>query len=120
MLQGGKLMPKMIQSLLPQYLTEVRKIYGSHLKSVILYGSYARGDYTEDSDIDIMILVDLPNEKLDFYLDSLSELGFQYNVEYDVWIMPIVKNIEHFQHWASAYPFYKNVQQEGVTLYETA
>lgn len=39
-------MQKIIQSLLPQYLSEVQKIYGSHLKSVILYGSYARGDYT--------------------------------------------------------------------------
>ena len=41
-------MPQKVQSLLLQYLTEVRKIYGSHLKSVILYGSYARGDYTKD------------------------------------------------------------------------
>ena len=76
-------MPQKVQSLLLQYLKEVRRIYGSHLKSVILYGSYARGDYTKDSDIDIMILVDLPDEKLDSYLDSLSELGFQYNVEHD-------------------------------------
>ena len=58
-------MSQKVQSLLLQYLTEVRKIYGSHLKSVILYGSYARGDYTKDSDIDIMILVDLPDEKLE-------------------------------------------------------
>lgn len=113
-------MPKTIESLLPQYLSEIQKIYGSHLKSVILYGSYARGDYTEDSDIDIMILVDLPDEEIDGYVDSLSELGFQYNVEHDIWIMPIVKNIKHFQYWVSAYPFYKNVQNEGVTLYETA
>lgn len=109
-----------VQSLLHQYLTEIQKIYGTHLKSVILYGSYARGDYTADSDIDIMILVDLPNESLDYYLESLSELGFQYNVEHDIWIMPIVKNIDHFQYWVSAYPFYKNIQSEGVTLYETA
>ena len=113
-------MPQKVQSLLLQYLKEVRRIYGSHLKSVILYGSYARGDYTKDSDIDIMILVDLPDEKLDSYLDSLSELGFQYNVEHDIWIMPIVKNIEQFQYWVSAYPFYRNVHKEGVTLYETA
>jgi len=112
-------MPQKLKSLLLQYLTEVREIYGSHLKSVILYGSYARGDYTKDSDIDIMILVDLADKKLDSSLDSLSELGFQYNVEHDVWIMPIVKNIEHFQYWGSAYPFYKNVQKEGITLYES-
>lgn len=113
-------MSKTVQSLLHQYLLEIQKIYGTHLKSVILYGSYARGDYTADSDIDIMILVDLPTEKLDCYLDSLSELGFQYNVEHDIWIMPVVKNINHFRYWVSAYPFYKNIQTEGVTLYETA
>ena len=38
-------MPQTIQTLLTQYLSEVQKIYGAHLKSVILYGSYARGDY---------------------------------------------------------------------------
>jgi predicted nucleotidyltransferase len=56
---------------------------------MILYGSYARGDYTEDSDSDIMILVDLPNEEMDSYLNSLSEIGFQYNVEHDIWINSI-------------------------------
>lgn len=46
-----------IQTLLTDYLAEIQKIYGLHLKSVILYGSYARGDYTPESDVDIMILV---------------------------------------------------------------
>ena len=55
-------MPQTIHTLLIQYLSEIQKIYGAHLKSVILYGSYARGDYTPDSDIDIMILVDLSVE----------------------------------------------------------
>ena len=113
-------MAPVVQSLLLQYLGEIQKLYGSHLKSVLLYGSYARGDYTEDSDIDIMILVDLPDEESECYLDALSELGFRYNVEYGIWIMPIVKNIEHFRYWVCAYPFYRNVQKEGVALYETA
>lgn len=113
-------MPKSIQSLLAEYLTEIQKIYGSHLKSVILYGSYARGDFTPDSDVDIMILVDLEDEEIDRYRDALSELDFEYNIDYDIWMMPIVKNIEHFRHWAAVYPFYKNVQKEGVTVYEAA
>ena len=38
--------------LLEQYTEILQKIYGNHLRRVILYGSYARGDYTKDSDID--------------------------------------------------------------------
>ena len=41
---GGERMSTMINDLLKQYVREIRKIYGNHLKSVILYGSYARGD----------------------------------------------------------------------------
>ena len=109
-----------VQAILTDYLSAVREIYGSHLKRVILYGSYARGDYTTESDVDIMILVDLEESEMDAYSDALSELGFEYNVEHDIWMMPVVKNIEHFQYWKSAYPFYKNVQEEGVILYEAA
>lgn len=110
-------MSQSIRILLMQYLTELQKIYGSHLKSVILYGSYARGDYTPDSDIDIMLLVDLPQEEIKKYSDELSELNFKYNVQYDVWIMPVVKNKQHFTKWMEAYPFYSNVKREGVVLY---
>ena len=85
-----------------------------------LYGSYARGDFGKDSDVDIMVLVDLPEEKLNSFSDELSELGFEYNVMHDIWFMPVVKNMEHFQYWCQAYPFYSNVAREGISLYETA
>ena len=113
-------MPMTIQTLLTQYLSEIQKIYGSHLKSVILYGSYARGDYTSDSDVDIMLLVDLSPEEMNTYADALSELDYEYNVAYDIWMMPVVKNVQHFNRWAEAYPFYSNVQKEGVILYDAA
>ena len=111
-------MSQAVRELLIQYLSEVKKIYGTHLKSAILYGSYARGDYTSESDVDIMLLVDLSAEETDAYSDALSELGYEYNVNYGIWMMPIVKNMEHFKHWVMAYPFYANVQKEGVVLYE--
>ena len=68
-------MPQTIHTLLIQYLSEIQKIYGAHLKSVILYGSYARGDYTPDSDIDIMILVDLSVEEMDAYFRWSDPFG---------------------------------------------
>ena len=113
-------MPQTMQTLLDRYVTEVQKIYGTHLKSVILYGSYARGDFTQESDVDIMVLVDLPADKMDEYSDALAEVDYEYNVNYDIWMMPVVKNVEHFNHWVTAYPFYSNVQREGVVLYEAA
>lgn len=113
-------MRQTISNLLQDYVVEIKKIYGTHLKQVILYGSYARGDFNEDSDVDIMLLVDLPEEKLNSFSDELSELVFEYNVTYGIWFMPIVKNIEHFKYWRQAYPFYSNVEKEGILLYEAS
>ena len=113
-------MEKSMQQMIENYISALQKIYGSHLKQIILYGSYARGDYTEQSDVDLMILVDLPETQLEVGADALSELGFYYNVAYDIWVMPIVKNINHFRYWNQAYPFYANVVKEGVVLYDAA
>ena len=110
-------MPQVTQNLLEQYVEEIKKIYGTHLPKIILYGSYARGDYTQESDIDIMILVDLPEEGIAEKRHVLSDITFDYNFDNDIQIMPIVKNIEHFNYWLSAYPFYNNVQNEEVELY---
>ena len=54
-----------------------------------MYGSYARGDYTKDSDVDLMLLVDLDEMELEKYSDELSELGFDYNVEYNIWMSAV-------------------------------
>ena len=43
--KGENIMPVAIKLLLDQYIEILQKIYGKHLKTVILYGSYARGDY---------------------------------------------------------------------------
>ena len=63
--------------LLDQYTEVLRKVYGSHLKTVILYGFYARGDYRADSDIDIMILLDLSDMDIKQYRHELSGIMVQ-------------------------------------------
>lgn len=110
-------MPQVLSDLLEQYVRDIRYIYGNKLKLVILYGSYARGDYRNDSDIDIMILVDLTDEEISKKGRNLSDLTFDYNFENELNIMPIVKNLEHFYKWLRAYPFYNNIMKEGVKLY---
>lgn len=58
---------------------------------MILYGSYARGDFKPDSDIDIMILVDMPEQEIEKKGRRLSEITFEYDSDFELTIMPIVK-----------------------------
>lgn len=113
-------MPQTMQSLIERYVSEIHKIYGSHVKQIILYGSYARGDYTADSDVDIMILLDISDMAIKEYRHQLSNMTYDFNLDYDLDIKPIAKNEEHFMKWIDNYPFYANIQKEGVSLYGAA
>jgi predicted nucleotidyltransferase len=86
------------------------------LRKIVLYGSYARGDYNEDSDVDILILVDIPNPYSVYPLikseiDSLSE-------EHLTMITCHFQNYKHFYDAMDFTSFYKNVEREGVVYYE--
>ena len=104
------------RELVSQYVEVLCKIYGKHLKTVILYGSYARGDYTKDSDIDIMVLLDLSDIDIKKYRHELSGATYDFNMDYDVDIKPIAKNQEHINKWVEVYPFYSNVARGGKVI----
>ena len=113
-------MPQTTQILIEQYIAEIKKIYGTHLRKVILYGSYARGDFKSDSDVDIMILLDISDVDLMAYSQQLSYRTYDFNLDNDLDIKPIAKSEEHFNKWVVNYPFYANVNKEGVVLYGAA
>ncbi|MBQ7564174.1 MAG: nucleotidyltransferase domain-containing protein [Lachnospiraceae bacterium] len=106
-----------MNSLLMSYVRSIKEIYGDHVNRIILYGSYARGDYREDSDVDIMILLDISDIDIKKYRHQLSDMTFDFNMDNDMDIKPIAKSKEDFLHWLQAYPFYKNIDKEGVVLY---
>ena len=97
-------------------LKAVKENFGDKLDKVILYGSYARGDNADESDIDIIALVDMPSEdanKLDMQLNRfINHLG----MEYDLVVSLLVKDCETFYKFLPADPFYQNVIRDGVTL----
>ena len=113
-------MPQTMIDLLEQYIMEVKKIYGGHLCKVILYGSYARGDFSTDSDVDIMILLDISDLELKEYSQQLSYMTYDFNLDNELDIKPIAKSEQHFKKWIENYPFYANIHREGVVLYGAA
>ena len=98
-------MPQAMRNLIEQYISEIKKIYGSHLQKVILYGSYARGDFRTDSDVDIIdewdcifreykMEQDAQEIYLDFLRDLLKDKGYIY-LAYMTGILPIKKYGTH-------------------------
>lgn len=118
--KGEMYMPGNMQNLIKQYVNEIKQINGTHLRQIILYGSYARGDFRPDSDIDIMILLDLSDLELKAYSQKLSYMTYDFNMDYNIDIKPIAKSEAHFNKWIVNYPFYSNIHREGVILYGAA
>lgn len=108
------------RSILDKYIYKLHEIYGSKMKAVILYGSYARGDYTAESDIDIMLLVDMPAKEISKLFAKTSDMTYDFNFDNNTDISLIVKDINQFYKWVMVHPFYQNVHKEGVVLYGAA
>ena len=109
-------MPVHISDIMHEFAKNVRKLLGDSLDIVIVYGSYARGDYSEFSDIDVMLLVSLEEEEIKRISDQVSDLAFDFMMKYGVDISPIITNTDHFNYWADNLPYYRNVRDEGVKL----
>ena len=96
---------------------ELKIIYGEKLKKVVLNGSVAREMATDDSDVDIMVLIDMNQNELIEYEDELSDVSTNLALEYFKVFSLIDVSLEEYDHWKDILPFYKNVDKEGIVLY---
>lgn len=93
-------------------------IYGDLIKGIILYGSVARGTQTEESDIDIAILLKQGSTK-EMYEESL-DLIVDLELEQDKVISVVRIDYDKYQEWKDSLPFYRNIEKEGVQLWQAA
>ncbi len=100
-----------IKELLEEFKKEIEKLYGDRLKQIILYGSHARGDFTEESDIDLLIVLEgkvVPGKEIDRMIDIITEINLKYGVLISVY--PVSeKDYEEVNS-----PLLINVRREGV------
>ena len=97
-------------------LHAAKECLGDKLDKVFLYGSYARGDNFNDSDIDIMVLADIPREDARKIYKKIWLIAGNLDLEYDVLISIHVTDCETFYQYANDLPFYMNVLKDGVEL----
>jgi predicted nucleotidyltransferase len=108
---------KNLETLLDELKNELVDLYDAHLRSIILYGSFARGDYDSESDIDIMILLDLDEQGQRELRRGLAQRITDLSIKYNILISAIDNNYDAFNSRVSFVPFYSNVAKEGVNIY---
>jgi len=107
-----------LDMILADFVAGVEEIFGTKLREVILFGSYARGDNDVESDVDIAILADVSKEDEMRYMEDIinlmSKIDRKYN--YAILLSPTVLSYGFFTQWQKVIPFYRNIMEEGVSL----
>lgn len=93
-----------------------RQVYGNEIVSIILYGSYARGDYSEESDIDFAAVVHGEREELQQKLKIIWNISADLGMENEVVISPIVIPYDEFTKYKDILPCYSNIAMEGKKI----
>ena len=105
--------PIKIQRILQETRSELQKIYSGRLKDIILYGSYARGDYSRDSDIDLLLILEQLNDfsvEREKYLSMVSRISLKYDTVLSV----IPYDYQAYQ--TKKTPLLLNIRKEGVRV----
>jgi predicted nucleotidyltransferase len=88
-------------------------LYGERLKGTVLYGSRARGDFSEDSDIDLLVLLEGPVDfgaELRAVVDALYDLQLEISISIEA--LPV--DVESFE--SRRWPLFQEASEEGVRL----
>ncbi len=110
----GCMCEEKIRAVVTQFAKEAEKIYGTVLRAVILYGSCARGDFADDSDIDIMVLLDVAQDEIGIARKKILDVSDQIDLKYDVVLAPVIQSWRLYNQYMTVSCFYQNVQKEGI------
>ena len=88
--------------------------FGQEIEKIFLYGSYARGDSREDSDVDIMVLLKKDPNVVDE--NFVNDLTFDYMYRYNFFFSIMLQNVSLFNRVIGFYPLFANIANEGVLL----
>jgi uncharacterized protein len=105
--------PERLQPVLSELKRGLREIYGDRLRAVVLFGSQARGEATEDSDVDVAVVLDRfdrPGREL----DRMSELLFELSFNNDELLTSVPVREDEWRQRDNR--FFRNLRREGAIV----
>lgn len=105
-----------IETIIVELCGGVASLFPQDKIEAILFGSYARGDADQDSDIDVLFLVDASRQEISACNWQIGDLASVFLLEHGVMVSPIVENRDYFNKNLEVLPFYRNIAREGVRM----
>ena len=104
-----------IKPILQEFKERLKDTYGDRLRSVVLFGSSARDDFTEESDVDVLVVL---KSIIDFDKDFNTIFDLTLNVEkkYDDFVMISIISAKEEDYLSKVTPFLLNVRKEGIQI----
>lgn len=103
-----------LRPILSDFKTKMMSIYGNRLNKIYLFGSYARGEATQHSDIDLLVI--LYDESIDVFqeLTAISDVAFSLSLEYEELIGAVVTTNAQFTSLSE--PLFQEILKDGIVL----
>jgi len=102
-----------IKPILQDFKMELKKIYAGNMKQTILFGSYARGNFHAESDIDILIILENMENPYN-EIDKIADIKFDFMLKYNIIITCLFTDTKKMQQRIE--PVYYNIEREGIII----
>lgn len=107
--------PELMKALM-EMSEKISSVYEDVLDKIVIYGSYARGEETEESDIDIALI--LSGKETENMHDVMTDIVVDYELDQDKTLSVVTIEEDNFRIWRRTLPFYKNLDNEGIVLWK--
>ncbi len=108
---------RIIEKVKKETVNLVFKLMKDEVVEIILYGSCARGDYTEDSDIDIALITKCNRLEVKKYEDELANIATVLAMKYFAIVNFVCLPYDEFAEKKTWYAYFQNIDLEGEVLY---
>jgi len=103
-----------IEPVLSDVKKTLRSLYGEQLQGIILFGSYARGEATEHSDIDLLVLLKKHPVAKFREIRKMGDMIFDVLMKHRHLIGVVPASEKEWKTATSA--LYRNVKKEGIPI----
>ena len=102
-----------VRAVLREARTELERLYGDRLVKVVLYGSHARGEAHEESDVDLLVVLRGEFRVYD-EIKRTSDIMLDASLRHEEALSPLFFS-EH-QYYNPHHPLMMNINQEGIVV----